>query len=298
MEFGRIPVAELEHIDFTLPEDAAMNAQVLKPGAPPKVYLGCTQWGRKEWVGKIYPKGMKDTAALDHYVRHFNAVELNATHYQVYGPDVISKWAAKAKGKDFRFCPKIPQVISHYSGFRNVDATTTSFLEGVLAFEENLGPIFMQLSEKYSPGMQDHLFHYLETLPVDLQFFIEVRHPQWFEDPRIKADLFNRLRALNIGAVITDTAGRRDAAHMTLPVPKAFIRYVGNSLHATDHTRMQAWTARIMQWLDQGLQELYFFIHTPDEAYAPEMALEMVNQLNAACGLSLVKPQFIQTSLF
>ena len=35
---------------------------------------------------------------------------------------------------------------------------------------------------------------------------------------------------MNMGIVITDTAGRRDCAHMNLTIPKAFIRYVGNSL--------------------------------------------------------------------
>jgi len=299
MEFGRVPENKLNTIDFSLPAEPPANKLVLKKtNKKPLIYSGCAKWGRKEWIGKIYPKGTKDAQFLDHYVQHYNSIELNATHYKVYSPEEISKWAAKAKGKDFKFCPKITNSISHYSGFNNVNYLTTAFLEGVLAFGENLGPIFLQVSEKYSPNQRDKLYQYLQTLPADLPFFLEVRHPEWFADPAIRKELFDTLRSLNIGAVITDTAGRRDCAHMQLTAPKTFIRYVGNSLHATDYTRVDAWIERMKYWLDNGLQELYFFMHMHDEAYSPELTVYLVDKLNAACSLHLQKPKFIQGSLF
>ena len=100
-----------------------------------------------------------------------------------------------------------------------------------------------------------------------------------------------------MGAVITDTAGRRDAAHMRLTIPKAFIRYVGNSLHPTDYTRIDVWINRMKYWLDHGLQELYFFMHMHDEATSPELTVYLVNKMNAVCGLNLMKPTFLDTSL-
>ncbi len=300
MEFGRLPVKELDKTDFSLPPEPAANKLVLKnPVKHPKVYLGSTSWGRKEWVGKIYPKSTKDAGFLEQYVKCYNCVELNATHYQVYGPETIGKWAAKAAGRDFKFCPKVPKVISHDSLFTNADQLTTAFLEGIRAFGEHLGPIFLQVSEKYHPKQRDNLFKYLHTLPADLQFFLEVRHPDWFADAGLRKELFDILRSLKMGAVITDTAGRRDVAHMELTVPKAFIRYVGNSLHPTDYTRTDVWVERIKYWLEHGLDELYFFMHMHDEATVPELSIHLVDKLNAACGLSLPKPpQFMQRSLF
>jgi uncharacterized protein YecE (DUF72 family) len=82
------------------------------------------------------------------------------------------------------------------------------------------------------------LFAYLATLPKDLQFFVEVRHPDWFSDAKAAKELFDKLRELNIGAIIADAAGRRDCVHMHLTVPKAFIRFTGNSLHTQT---MQGW---------------------------------------------------------
>ena len=76
MEFGRVPVTELDSINFSLPPEPAFNRQVL-PGkrvAAPKVYLGCAKWGRAEWVGKIYPAKTKEKDFLDHYVKHYNSI--------------------------------------------------------------------------------------------------------------------------------------------------------------------------------------------------------------------------------
>jgi hypothetical protein len=89
MEFGRVPDHELPTIDFTLPPDPAFTIETLQAAdksKPLQVHVGCAKWGRKEWVGKIYPPKTKDANFLDEYVKHFNCIELNATFYQIYGP--------------------------------------------------------------------------------------------------------------------------------------------------------------------------------------------------------------------
>jgi hypothetical protein len=88
MDFGRVPENELNKIDFGLPPEPPMNKTVLKGEKVkhPEVYIGCAKWGRKEWIGKIYPKGTKEANLLDEYVKHYNSIELNATHYKLYKP--------------------------------------------------------------------------------------------------------------------------------------------------------------------------------------------------------------------
>ena len=297
MEFGRVAESELNSIDFSLPKEPAFNKTILKgkPVKNPKVYIGCAKWGRTEWVGKIYPPKTKEKDFLSHYVEHYNSIELNATHYKIYGALGIGKWAAKAAGKDFLFCPKMYQGVTHRGSLKGKDFITNEFFRGIVAFEKYLGPIFVQVSDAFSPKRKDELFAYLKSLPADLQFFLEVRHPDWFGKDAIREELFSTLKELNIGAVITDTAGRRDCAHMYLTVPKVFIRYVGNSLHATDYTRIDVWVKRMKYWLDKGLEELYFFMHMHDEATSPELTVYLVDKINAVCGLNLTKPTFIET---
>lgn len=296
MEFGRIPENELNTTDFSLPKDPGFNKQILtgKPVKKPKVYLGCAKWGREEWVGKIYPPKTKEKDFLKHYVQHYNSIELNATHYKVYGEGLIKRWTANAAGKDFKFCPKMYQGVTHRGSLSNKQFISNEFFRGIVAFEEFLGPIFVQVSDTFSPKRKDELFNYLKTLPTGLQFFLEVRHPDWFTKDAIREELFSTLKEMNIGAVITDTAGRRDCVHMHLTVPKVFIRYVGNSLHTSDYTRCDVWIERMKYWLDNGLEELYFFMHMHDEATSPELTVYLVDKMNKKMGLNLIKPTFVQ----
>jgi uncharacterized protein YecE (DUF72 family) len=297
MDFGRVPEADLITVDFSLPKDPEGNKKVLSKANTtdqPKILVGCAKWGRKEWVGKIYPPKTKDAQFLDEYVKHYNSIELNATHYRVSVPD-IRKWNSKVEGRDFLFCPKVPQSISHFSSaFQNptTQDQLNDFLAAVSEFKEHLGPIFLQVSDKFGPKKKKELFDFLATLPKDIKWFFEVRHPEWFSENEQK-ELFNTLYKLNIGSVITDAAGRRDCCHMHLTTPSTFIRFVGNSLHETDYTRIDEWVKRIKKWLDAGLQELYFFMHMHDEAFSPELSLYLAEQLNKKCKLDVIKPAFV-----
>ena len=83
---------------------------------------------------------------------------------------------------------------------------------------------------------------------------------------------------------------------MHLTIPKVFIRYVGNSLHHTDYTRINVWIDRMKYWLDSGLEELHFFMHMHDEATSPELTVYLVDKFNAATGMQLQKPKFIKNN--
>lgn len=295
MEFGRVEENELNSIDFSLSPEPGFNKKILidQPAKDAKVYVGCAKWGRPEWVGKIYPPKTKERNFLQQYVGHFNSIELNTTHYKIIGAKGIAKWKEKAKGKDFKFCPKMYQGVTHKGSLKGKEFLTREFLRGVQAFEEHLGPIFVQVSDTFTPNRKVELFTFMLSLPKELQFFLEVRHPGWFSKEKIREEYFEFLAENNIGAVITDAAGRRDCAHMHLTVPKAFIRYVGNGLHATDYQRSDVWVQRMKYWLDHGLKELYFFMHMHDEATSPELTDYVVDKLNHQCGLNLMRPKFI-----
>ncbi len=295
MEFGRVELDELDKVDFSLRKEPAFNKQILpgKKNKNAKVYAGCAKWGRPEWVGKIYPEKTKEKDFLQHYVEHYNSIELNATHYKIYGSKAIEKWKEKVDGKDFLFCPKMYKGITHFGRLNGKDFILNEFLRGIVAFEEHLGPMFIQVSDAYSTKRKDELFEFLKSLPTNIQFFLEVRHPDWFTKD-VSTELFETLHALNIGAVITDTAGRRDCAHMHLTIPKTFIRYVGNSLHATDYTRIDAWIERMKYWLDKGIENIYFFMHMHNEATSPELTVYLVDKMNAECGFNLIKPKFVE----
>jgi hypothetical protein len=108
MEFGSLPVSLVNKINFMLPPDPRGNKSILASGnaRSTEIFIGCAKWGRKEWIGKIYPKGTKEKDFLKFYGRHYDSIELNATHYKLYDGAQLKVWAAEVGNPVFKFCPK------------------------------------------------------------------------------------------------------------------------------------------------------------------------------------------------
>ena len=294
MEFGKVP--DPGKIDLSLPPDDPMTEDGLRhwrsaADQPLTIYVGGTNWGTKEWIGKLYPKKTKDKDLLVHYTRQFNTIELNALFYNLQPPSVIEKWAAMAPDH-FRFCPKFLNTISHTRQLENVQPETGMFINHMRHFGKKLGPSFLQLSDRFAPERAPFLQNYVRHLPRDFRTCIELRHEDWYRPGRspVIQETWNMFRDLGIGTVITDTSGRRDVLHMRLTAPLAFIRFVGNNGHPTDFLRMDDWALRLRQWIDRGLREIYFFIHSHNESHSPDLALYAVEQFNKICGAGLQPP--------
>lgn len=287
MDFGA-NWQQYDQLYFPLPPDEWVTNETLTGTVVPHpLRIGTSGWSRKEYMGTLYPRGTKETGLLTEYSRLFNCVELNATHYKIYAPEAVRKWVEKTGSRDFKFCPKVPQSISHHSTLLNAGVETAAFLEGIAAFEDRLGPVFLQLSEYFSPVRKINLFKYLESLPRQLTFFVEVRHPDWFGNPMERVELFRTLKDLGIGAVITDTPGRRDCLHMGLTIPKLMLRFVTQGGHPLDSIRLRDWKARLDDWKARGLEETYFFLHVHDGKYEAGF----YEEVQALFGLARSQPQ-------
>lgn len=301
MDFGRLPDNEFPLVDFTLPADTALTKQVLsesKKLAKLQLYVGCAKWGRKEWVGMIYPPKTKEANFLDEYVKHFNSIELNAVFYNMPKKEQVNAWREKAEASrsDFKFFPKFTQSISHMKRLKGAEEVTSQYLDSISEFGDTLGPAFLQLSDNFGPNNFDVLRNYLEHLPKDYDVFVEVRHKDWYADLAVRKDLFEMMRDLKKGSIITDASGRRDCVHMELTTPDAFIRFVGNGLHPTDFSRIDSWVDRLADWKDKGLNKIYFFLHQHDEKDTPILADYTIKKLNEKLGTDLARPGLIERS--
>ncbi|MBC6491050.1 DUF72 domain-containing protein [Flavihumibacter stibioxidans] len=301
MEFGQLPESMLDAVDFSLRADPPVNALSLggKRVAAPRLYLGATRWTQADWVGNLYPPKARPADFLRYYSEQFNCIELNATHYKLYDAEALGKWSGQvAEGRGFLFCPKLYQGISHRGGLKGKESMTRDFAEGLkgLAGEVNskgsgfLGPVFIQLSESFGPSRQVELLEYLSGLPAGLRWMVEMRHPDWFSKASVTEHVFSALHSMGVGAVITDVAGRRDVCHMQLPVSRTMVRFVGNRLHPTDYSRLDAWARRLADWFDAGLEEAIFILHMGDDGVVPEFARHAARVLSAATGLELPVP--------
>ncbi|NVO30905.1 DUF72 domain-containing protein [Hymenobacter lapidiphilus] len=304
MDFGRL--SDLRYVDFRLPADHPETAAVLARAlptqpAPPAVYVGCPIWTNKAWLGSYFPQGIKDADYLHHYARQFNSIELNTTHYRIPDAPTVRKWR-EAVPESFRFCPKIPQVISHDRALYNADDLTTSFCRAIEGLGPTLGHAFLQLPPTFGPEHLRRLERYLLDFPAFVPLAVELRHPGWFSDAGLLATVTAMLEALGKPLVISDVAGRRDALHQRLTTPTAFVRLNGHGLIDSDFRRADDWAARVAGWLEAGLHTAYLFIHQKDILHSPLWAEHFLRRLHELTGMAVqpprVIPQPVQGSLF
>lgn len=293
MKFGS--VSNPQDVNFTLPPDHPDTLRILQTAQPRdnevEVYVGCAKWNRQDLKG-FYPRGTKDELA--YYATQFNSIELNATHYRIFGEEQVREWKEKTPN-GFRFFPKVVNSISHYKRLKGVEALIDEFTLPIRAFEEKLGMIFLQLRDDFKPDHLDRIQRFLEIWPGDLPLAIELRHPSWFNDEAIAGHLYSLFEQYNVANILTDTAGRRDLLHMRLTTPVAFIRYVGAN-HPSDYTRLDDWVERLANWKKQGLQKLYFFVHQNIEKESPLLSAYFIKKLNTILDTNLAVPELPQNN--
>lgn len=274
MKFGKL--ADISDVDFRLPPDPAANDRLWaeRPGDADTrmtVYTGATGWNMPEWVGKWYPPGARSKGFLAAYGQQFNTIELNTTHYRIPTPETVRVWGASVPA-DFRFCPKIPQGISHDGKLGFPGEQLPLFWEALQGMGDRLGCCFLQLPPYFDTKRRGILEHFLRQWPREFPLAVELRHAGWFEDDDSLEGLARLLYLNGTAAVITDVAGRRDVLHLLVTAPMAMVRFVGNGLHPTDYERINDWVTRLDDWRQKGLREVYFFTHEPDNLLAPELA--------------------------
>ncbi|TXF87575.1 DUF72 domain-containing protein [Neolewinella aurantiaca] len=281
MKFGKAD--DLSNVNFDLPKDPVANTDRLlqhslsQSNTKPHIYIGATGWSMKEWVGKWYPDKTKSADYLREYGKQFNTIELNTTHYRVPAPDLVARWCSSVPD-DFRFCPKVPQTISHSNDFGMPDGTLEVFIRSMDGMRDKLGCVFLQLPPYFGANRLKLLTIFLDRWPQTLPLAVEVRHASWFSAPAATEALMSALAARNIAAVITDVAGRRDVLHNYVTAPRTMIRFVGNGLRETDFTRLAAWSDKLKEW---NLPETYFFPHEPDNILSPDASAWFARHIEA-----------------
>lgn len=291
MEFGR--TSSLDNILLDLPENHPGTLKVLggKKAEKCLVHVGCPIWADTGFIGKIYPKKPKSKDIAKYYSYHFNSIELNISHYKLLDINTIQHWVDTTYS-DFKFCPKINQIVSHTPFIK----PNSNYMKEIMAtnkhFNHKLGMPFLQLPPHYDSTKIHDLLDFCDEVSLS-RCAIELRHESWFNNENILKTICNYFYKNNITFLITDTVGRRDVLHQRLTTKTAFIRFVANDLHQSDYIRMNAWIDRLQQWIDNGLEELFFFIHTPSHEFMPEITTYFLNTLKQKTGINIRLPKII-----
>lgn len=296
MEFGKV-TNNIEQIDFTLPKSHPGSVKVLgeQKAKQVKVYTGCPIWSDDNFPGKIYPSYAKPRDYVKYYGRQFNSIELNISHYKQLDPMTIQRWV-EVTPNDFKFFPKVQNVISHTPLLKFNADIMRDFLNNMKHFQQKLGMPFLQLPESYDSGKLNDLLTFLDEVAMS-DFAIELRHKSWFENELVLKQVCNYFYKNKLTFLILDTGGRRDVIHQRLTTKTAFIRFLANDLHPTDYTRINDWIKQLDNWIENGLEEIYFFVHTPTNALMPDIVGYFIKELNNVTGIRVTPPKIMQHTL-
>lgn len=288
MKFGQ--VADPSEIDFTLPKDHPKTQEILakSKGKDFNIYIGCAKWNKTDLKG-FYPKGTKDE--LTYYATQFNSIELNATFYSLPSAEQVLTWKEKTP-ENFKFFPKITNTVSHFRRLINVTDVVTNYATSVLNFGDQLGMVFLQLHDNFKPKDFDRVEKFVKDWPKEVPLAIEVRSSEWFQEENFER-FSQLLEENNIANIIVDTAGRRDMLHMRLTSDTAFVRYVGANADS-DYARLDDWLERIKLWKEEGLKNLYFFVHQNVELASPLLSAYFIEKVNAEFGTKIHIPVMAQ----
>lgn len=293
MEFGK--VRDTRGIDFALPPDDPATAITIAKGkaeGPLRVHVGCPVWQDDAMARKLCPPGTPKPKRLACYAKQFNALELNTTGYAINARN-IAAWTAEAP-PGFRFCAKVPMDVTHGANLDGVWQRFADHCGTAKLFGDRLGFFFLQFPDLFGPNRFGELERLLDARAGDLPLAVELRHPGWYRDTRLKRKWLDALEARGVAAVITDAPGRRDVLHQRLTTSSAFIRFNGHALGAQDYARLDSWAIRIKQWMETGLRELYLFTHIDPPDRTVELSAHFIMALNQAAGLKLPVPRIRQ----
>lgn len=249
-------------------------------------YLGCPGWGMKTWIGRLFPPGTRTTDFLARYAEVFNTVEGNTTFYALPSADTVARWDDQTP-PHFRFCFKFPREITHDRLLAEPGADLAAFLDRIAPLGSKIGTLFLQLPPRFDAGQLPRLRGFLDALPRDHHYAIELRAPEFFVPGPAETEAITLLRERAIDLVILDTRGIHSSKSLThaetrarkpnLPVvmrataAHPFVRCVPHEDFAQSHAIAEAWATQVAGWLADG-KTPYFFMHAPDDTFAPENA--------------------------
>nr|MDO8110134.1 DUF72 domain-containing protein [Candidatus Sigynarchaeota archaeon] len=123
-----------------------------------RINIGTSGWSYDEWMGPVYPPGMKKAKMLDFFVQLFKTCEINTSFYNMPNDMVVRAWDKKAPD-DFTFAAKIYQGFTHEAklDFRKIGNGLNVFMDRFKPLDKKIHSYLLQLPPSFSRATPEHL---------------------------------------------------------------------------------------------------------------------------------------------
>ncbi len=193
-----------------------------------RLHIGTCSWNYPEWqeVGIYSQKQQRHYDYLPEYAEHFNSAEVDQWFWSLDSPESVRlprsedvEAYTQLTPDDFRFSVKAPNAITlthfykqapkEFAGKPNPHFLSkkvmTSFVRALSPLKSKIGVVmfeFEYLNKEKMPSLPafcDLLGPFLEDIPDDYSYAIEIRNPNY-----LKSDYFRFLKSHNVGHVFVD----------------------------------------------------------------------------------------------
>lgn len=284
----------------------------------PVCYIGLPQWNHSGWQdGPL--AGSNNRHPLGRYARYFSSVEGNTTFYGIPEQKTLHSWYQETP-EHFRFCLKFPKSITHELKLQHCQPEVQDSLERLSLLQDKLAMIWVQLPDSFAPEDLPVLERFFRALPGDFRYGLELRHTGFFRKDDTERYLNALLMELGVNRIHFDTRAlfkhptpdedTREALSAKPNVPlhvlatgqMPVVRFItAKDWQGTMHY-LTPWVQKICHWMQEG-RTPFVFLHTPNNAHAPDVAAYFAEQLNQAVPDAALfnlwpAPQKDQASLF
>lgn len=258
------------------------------------IRLGTSAFTAAGWEGTFYPTGTKAADCLTYYATKFDTVEVDSTYYRIPSKSTVQGWARKTPER-FLLAAKIPQVITHERLLIDCDAEFKEFMEAMDSLGEKLGPLLFQFpyfNKKAFPGINDFLARlrpFLEKLPKDRKFAVEIRNKNWLVPQFVEA-----LRDHGVALALIDQAWMPRPSQWfekfdPITADFTYVRWLGdrkgiekqtktwNKVIVDRHAELSEW-AEILEKVHQRRVQIYAYANNHYAGHGPA-TVEMFREL-------------------
>ncbi len=215
------------------------------------VYAGTSGFAYPGWSPAFYPAGLRSRDLLPHYAGRLPALELNNTFYARPTAQKIAAWCG-ATPAGFRFVVKAQRGASVRALYGDPTESVPWLTEALPGFGERLGAVLFRIA---SPAARDdgRLAGLLAAWPTSIPLVVEAQHPTWHVD-----ETFAALRAAGAVLCTTDLDDQEETPDIRRTGPFLYLRLRRSSY---DEAALDAWAARLVPFLDDGMDAYVVLRH-------------------------------------
>jgi len=233
------------------------------------IRIGTSGYHYQHWVGPFYPPKTPTAKMLEHYVRHFDTLELNNSFYRLPTIKAFESWRDSTP-RDFVFAVKASRFITHNKKLKDPQNALDNILPRAEHLGKKLGPVLFQLPPRWKVN-PERLENLLEILPREHRYVFEFRETSWMS-PEI-----NRiLRKFNAAFCIYELAGYHSPMDVTADF--AYIRLhgpeEGKYQGSYSRARLTKWARHIEGWATR-LKAVHVYFDNDQAGYAAKNALAL-----------------------